>query len=143
VTSAGAADDIGGHEAEEAEGAQLDGETETDRRSGSKRPQPAQIGDRQAEVGGQVAVGDLGWPRIELGQLGIRQHPSGHARSTSRRSGLDQDRFDRRVLVGLGRQAVTAGGVQSAVTGDLGHQHHVGAGANQVRHRRVAQGVGR
>lgn len=62
---------IGGHEAEEAEGAALHRETETDRGAGAERSQPAQILDRQGEVGGQVALGDLGWPRVELGQLGV------------------------------------------------------------------------
>jgi len=44
----------------------------------------------------------------------------------SRLSGIDQDRSERGVLVGLGGEAVAPGGVQSAVTGDLGHHHHIG-----------------
>jgi hypothetical protein len=47
--------------------------------------------------------------RMIIYHFGSREGLLGHACSTpsSQMSGLDQDCFDRRVLVGLGRQAVT------------------------------------
>ncbi len=62
----------------------------------------------------------------------VGENPGGHARPSSGAwSGLDQDRFESGVLVGLGREAVPPGGVKAAVAGDLGHHHHVGPRADQ------------
>ncbi len=94
---------------------------------------PAQVVDTEADEFDKVAVGDLGRPARELLKLWVRQQ-AGRQGDRPRLSGLcfDEHRFERSVAVCFGGQAVAPGCVEAAVAGDLGDEHHVGAGTDQI-----------
>ena len=71
---------VGGDEAEETQGAQLDPQPETGRRS-PVRAHPAEVADVEGEVLHQVAGGDLGGPAPEGFEVGVGESAGCHVAS--------------------------------------------------------------
>lgn len=110
---------------------------------------PAGIGPQRASFSGKVQWATRSLRATSAGHVDKRLQVAGvHLPATplTRCRGISTATvvcFNGGVLVGLGREAVAPGGVQAAVTGDLGHQYNIGLRADQVGHEGVAQHVGR